>query len=280
MIDNVVYGIDTTVGINDDGIWAPTTTMFTTTKNYDQLGRFVSHASVRQSDGQTLSSYGYTYNQRPRNQHAQAQMTDGSYWDYQYDQLGQLTGAAKFTANNKLLPGYQYNYQYDQIGNRKTSQSGGDAFGTNLRQTTYTTNELNQYEQINNHPYTNVLGQAHADATVTVQLEENTPAVALKPGGFRPPATAPDLEKRTTQTARTPGSGDDAYFQAEFEVDTTTSGTNGQRTELDMTVTATRNAQGPSGEDAIDSKDITRQVPASTVQLTYDDDGNLTSDDR
>lgn len=281
MIDNIQYAVDTTVGANDDGIAAPTPegAMFTTTKQYDQLGRFVSHASVRDADSTVLSSYGYTYN--PRGQRAQAHMTDGSYWDYQYDHLGQLTGAAKFTSAGKILPGYQYNYQYDQIGNRTQTHAGGDALGTNLRQTNYQSNTLNQYTQINNHPYANVTGQAHADATVTVQLEENAPATALKPGGFNPRDNATDVEKRTAQTARVPiPDSDDAYFHAEFEVDTTSGGTNGARSELDLTVTGIRNGQGPNGEDAIDTKNITRQIPASTVMLTYDDDGNLTSDDR
>jgi RHS repeat-associated protein len=274
MIDNVVYAVDTDLL---DGQQLPVTNMFTTTKTYDQLGRFVSHQSVRASDSKVLSSYGYTYNQR--GQRTQAQMTDGSFWDYQYDNLGQLTGAAKFTSAGKILPGYQYNYQYDQIGNRTKASSGGDAFGLNLRDTTYQSNTLNQYTQINNHPYTNVTGQAHADATVTVQADSTQPIV----GG----STTSD-GTHVIQTTRTdmPGaaSGGDAYFNAEIEVDrTVTSGgglTSHDRQGVDLTVTAIRNAQGPNGEDAIDTKAITRQVPAATVMLTYDDDGNLTNDDR
>ncbi len=273
MIDNVVYAVDTNL---TDGQQLPTTNMFTTTKTYDQLGRFVSHQSVRTSDSAVLSSYGYTYNKQ--GQRAQAQMTDGSYWDYQYDPLGQLSGAAKFApgGGGKILPGYQYNYQYDQIGNRTKVSTGGDPFGLNQRDTTYQSNTLNQYTQINNHPYVSVLGQSQQDATVTVQLDNTQP---IKSGSTQQ-TTAGTFIAQTTRTA-IPNTTDAAFY-AELEVDTGSGagGTSGGRAELDLAVTGVRNAQGPNGEDAIDTKTITRQTPALLVTPTYDDDGNLLSDDR
>ncbi len=271
MIDNVVYAVDTNL---TDGQQLPTTNMFTTSKTYDQLGRFTHHQSVRASDAAVLSSYGYTYNKQ--GQRAQAQMTDGSYWDYQYDALGQLSGAAKFTSAGTILPGYQYNYQYDQIGNRTKVSTGGDQFGLNQRNTTYQSNLLNQYTQINNHPYVSVLGQSQQDATVTVQLDSTQP---IKPGSTHQTAAGTHIAQ-TTRTA-IPNTTDAAFY-AELEVDTTSGGggTSGNRAEIDATVTGVRNAQGPNGEDAIDTKIITRQTPALLVTPTYDDDGNLTSDDR
>jgi len=37
---------------------------------------------------------------------------------------------------------------YDTIGNRQSARSGGDVNGWDLRETTYTANELNQYTSI------------------------------------------------------------------------------------------------------------------------------------
>jgi hypothetical protein len=71
-------------------------------------------------------------------------MDDGSYWQYGYDALGQVTSAKKRVRDNTWVPGQQFVYAFDTIGNRTSTQAGGDQNGQNLRQATYTVNALNQ----------------------------------------------------------------------------------------------------------------------------------------
>jgi len=52
-------------------------------------------------------------------------MTDGSYWVYGYDALGQLTGANKYFWDGTPVAGQQFGYTFDTIGNRTATQIGG-----------------------------------------------------------------------------------------------------------------------------------------------------------
>jgi hypothetical protein len=52
--------------------------------------------------------------------------------------------------------------------NRKTEKRGGDEWGKDLRQSTYTVNSVNQYTALNIPGYVDVQGEAAATATVTV----------------------------------------------------------------------------------------------------------------
>ena len=55
--------------------------------------------------------------------------TDSSYWDYGYDQLGQVTNGWRFLPNGSNVLGQTFNYQFDEIGNRRIAQTGGDYLG-------------------------------------------------------------------------------------------------------------------------------------------------------
>ena len=55
--------------------------------------------------------------------------TDSTYWNYGYDQLGQVTNGWRFLPNGSNVLGQTFNYQFDDIGNRRIAQPGGDYLG-------------------------------------------------------------------------------------------------------------------------------------------------------
>ena len=69
------------------------------------------------------------------------------------------------------MAGQQFTYNFDDIGNRKSTASGGDASGNNLRSANYAANSLNQYTSRDVPGYATVLGSANPNATVTVNLQ-------------------------------------------------------------------------------------------------------------
>jgi YD repeat-containing protein len=64
--------------------------------------------------------------------------------------------------------GQQFEYTFDDIGNRKQTKAGGDASGGNLRIANYTNTFLNQIVGRDVPGSSDVIGIAHASATVTV----------------------------------------------------------------------------------------------------------------
>jgi RHS repeat-associated protein len=133
-----------------------TTTVLTTTHSWDYLNRQTETAT---SGASAMRSFAYTYN--AINQRTRKTLADGSYWDYSYDALGQVTGAVKKTAANDPIPGMAYGYDYDDIGNRKAATQNGE-------DDDYTVNLLNQYTAIDFSGYVHITGQALPTAVVTV----------------------------------------------------------------------------------------------------------------
>lgn len=133
-----------------------------TTNSYDNLNRLTSTVS-------TPVSYTYQYNDS--NQRIQVTQSDGSYWVYQYDQLGQVTSGKKYWSDNSAVAGQQFEYGFDDIGNHKTTKAGGDSAGANLRPASYSANALNQYTARTVPGFVDILGNAHSNATVTVNLQ-------------------------------------------------------------------------------------------------------------
>ena len=82
-------------------------------------------------------THGYTLNDK--NQRTGITLTDGKSWNFSYDNIGQVTGAMLNNSGN-LLSNYSYNY--DQIGNRIQATKDNNI-------TSYTSNIVNQYTQIN-----------------------------------------------------------------------------------------------------------------------------------
>ena len=84
-----------------------------------------------------VNVYGYTLNDK--NQRTGATLPDGNTWSYDYDAMGQLTGAVKQSSGNTQLAGMSW--LYDQIGNRTSATE-------NNVTTSYISNLVNQYTQI------------------------------------------------------------------------------------------------------------------------------------
>jgi RHS repeat-associated protein len=152
------------------------TTRATTTRVYDNLNRTKQVYSLNAS-ATTLNSFTYAYNDA--NQRTSMTLADNSLWNYAYDPLGQLTSAKHSWPDsnnggvgNTFVSGQQFEFAFDDIGNRKTNKWGGTEFGTGLRTSTYGANALNQYTNRTVPGSVDVLGDAHADALVTVNFKD------------------------------------------------------------------------------------------------------------
>jgi RHS repeat-associated protein len=135
------------------------TTEMTTSKQYDYLNRLSSISSPS-------NSFAYQYN--AANQRTQSVLDDGSYWQYQYDALGQLFSGNKNWLDGTPVAGQQFGYTFDTIGNRTQTQAGGDQNGANLRVANYTNNSLNQITSRSVPSALDVMGLAPAGNGVTV----------------------------------------------------------------------------------------------------------------
>jgi RHS repeat-associated protein len=163
---------------------------------------------------------------------------DGTFWDYAYDPLGQLTNATRHLPPAEPLSGYQFGYAYDDIGNRLTSTANGQV-------STYTPDNanLNQYASRTVPGVADLLGSADPAAHVTVN---NQP------------------------TAR-----QDMYWHAQMEVDNAGSDV---YEEFQIVGVLNDDNNERSGQDAVATDSRSAYVPAASQIFTYDVDGNLTSD--
>ena len=134
-------------------------TLLTTTKTYDAFGKLLSTSSVA---GATTRTYSYEYNDK--DQRTKLTLADGSYWEYTYDDKGQVTGGIKYDAEGHAIPGQSFGYTFDDIGNRLTETKGMPLMAFN-----YTANNVNQYTQRTVPGYVPITGSALAEAKVTVK---------------------------------------------------------------------------------------------------------------
>jgi RHS repeat-associated protein len=135
-------------------------TTMTTSKQDDYLNRLSAISSS------PSNSFAYLYN--AANQRTMDRLADGSYWRYGYDALGQVTAGNKFWVDETPVAGQQFDYAFDTIGNRTQTQAGGDQNGLNLRVAGYTNNSLNQITSRGVPGYVDVMGDALATNSVTV----------------------------------------------------------------------------------------------------------------
>jgi YD repeat-containing protein len=145
------------------------TTRMTTTKQYDHLNRLLRIAS--EPSASSALAYDYSYNDA--NQRTRCTTPDGSYWSYEYDSLGQLVSGKRYWSDGTPVAGQQFEYGFDEIGNRTSTKKGGDQNGAGLRSASYTANSLNQYSQRDVPGFADILGIAHAQATVSVNGDAN-----------------------------------------------------------------------------------------------------------
>jgi RHS repeat-associated protein len=206
----------------------------TTTKNYDYLNRLLSISNAP-SSGSALS-FNYAYNSA--NQRTCVTREDSSYWSYGYDDLGQVTTGVHYWSDASPVAGQQFDYAFDHIGNRTKSHSGGDQWGINRRLSTYNANQVNQYTSRQVPGSVDILGTAHASASVTV----DSAATSRKSDYFRANVPANNSAGPVYQTNTVRGVRAD--------------GTNDVMTEETRTVL----------------------LPPATQSFVYDDDGNLLTD--
>ncbi|MBI2927423.1 MAG: RHS repeat-associated core domain-containing protein [Verrucomicrobia bacterium] len=142
------------------------TARMTTTKDYDKLNRLQAMSSAPSSSSSLPLTYAYQYNDA--NQRTRMTLTDGSFWIYTYDALGQVVSGKRYWSDGTAVPGQQNEYTFDDIGNRRATKSGGDAGGAALRAASYTPNLLNQYTSRTVPGGFDVVGIAPAATSVTV----------------------------------------------------------------------------------------------------------------
>jgi YD repeat-containing protein len=135
-------------------------------RQYDNLNRLKTLAHTGGS-GAMLRSFNYDYN--PLNQRTNVVIgPENSAWRHGYDALGQVISSKKYWADNSPVAGQQFEFDFDDIGNRLWSKMGGDTNGNNLRVAYYTNNLLNQITSRGVPGTNDVIGIAHANATVTI----------------------------------------------------------------------------------------------------------------
>ena len=215
-----------------------TSLRMTTTKTYDALNRLTSISSANASAA-VLDSHGYGYNSA--NQRTALTNADGTYWLYQYDSLGQVTSGRKYWTDGSVVPGQQFGYAFDDIGNRTSTQAGGNEFGVNLRNASYTANSKNQYTSRTVPNAVDIIGSATNLATVTVN---NHPSYRHSD-----------------------------YYRVELSIDN--SGGAVWQSVSNLAVLQ----QGTSA-DIISNNVGNIYLPPATEYLYYDADGNLTADGR
>lgn len=143
-------------------------TVLTTTKTFDRLNRLGTIAAAPPSAPNVSTAW--TYNDA--NQRTKATEASGEYWDYGYDDLGQVTGGVKKLATATPVPGHAFGYTFDQAGNLTATTTNGQA-------AIYTPDRLNRYAERTVPAFIDVLGSAEPTAQVFVNLLPATRQGAL-----------------------------------------------------------------------------------------------------
>jgi RHS repeat-associated protein len=144
-----------------------------TAYEYDPASQLLSLTN-RRSDGEVISSFGYTYDWA--GQRASMITREGT-WSYGYDPLGQLTRV--------MHPaGREVTYTYDAVGNRTRVKD-------NAVTTAYTANAMNQYVDVGGVSYTydvdgNLISEAMNGLTSTYSydIENRLIAVSMPAGAW------------------------------------------------------------------------------------------------
>jgi RHS repeat-associated protein len=205
----------------------------------NRLGRTYATVGTSSTSPKTSTEYGLN----DANQRTRAVTSDGTYWIYRYDKLGQVTSGKKFWSDGTPVAGQQFEYASDDIGNRTTTKAGGDDNGGTLRVVDYTVNSLNQYGQRSVHAGNvrgfDLIGAARGTVTVS-------PSATVSRRG--------------------------EYFRAEITV------SGGAAAWQAVSATAT---QSPTQvTEPATGQPNTVWVPPTPENFGHDLDGNLTSDGR
>ena len=140
-----------------------------TTRVFDDLGRLttITTRSLKEG-GDFYQSFIYGFNDA--NQRTRVEMADGSFWEYRYDDLGQVISAKKHWRDGTPVAGQQFEYTFDSIGNRESARYGGDTDGKNLSELAYTKgkDDPTQIGAIEHPGIAYVTGEANENAEVAV----------------------------------------------------------------------------------------------------------------
>ncbi len=235
------YRYNAATGWNE-GVTYSGSSGLTSTQAMDNLGRL--DAITWSVGSTTVSKHDYTLN--AMNRRTKAERQDGSKWNYGYNSRGEVTNAAKQDNANIPEPGKQFTYAFDGLGNRTDSTVSSLGDDLTLRSTSYTANELNQYETIA-HPQPGWLvlrGSANVEASVTIDGEPPDFTVGLR------------------------------WFYEKSVVNS--SGPVRRVAEI----TATRPTGGLNNGPVTTQRQGATFIPPPTEAPTYDLDGNQTSDAR
>ena len=208
-------------------------TIVSTAKTYDAFNRLLSTASTA---GGVTRTYSYEYN--VKDQRTKLTLADGSYWEYTYDDKGQVTSGVKKDSTGKVIPGQSFGYTFDDIGNRLTATEGMPQMLFN-----YTANNVNQYTQRTVPGIVPVTGSAAIDATVSVK----------------------DVDNGQVYRADRDGK----YFSKAVPVNNTTAA---KEANLEINAVKFDAAQDKDIVKTIAGKYMVHKTPQS---YTYDDDGNM-----
>ncbi len=233
-----------------------------TKRTPDELWRLSSIETSK--DGSLLSPLAkHTYAYNARHERWKATQGDGAFWQYSYDELGQVTGGDKHLADATAFPGYDFNYEYDSIGNRTKAWTNG-------RRRDYISNTRNQYtnqrEMIatgtpNNGPSkADVIGRAGA-AAAGVNVNGVAATMTPLPGVTANGTPQSSLAQKAFHGLVTSSSGT-AYTRGGY---------------TSITVEELNPPAAPTGVTG------SAYVPPGYVingRTLYDEDGNMTWDDR
>ena len=216
--------------------------VFTTQKSYDGIDRLT---GIAETPGVNIGAYSYGYN--GANQRNRVDLSDGSFWQYGYDGLGQLTSGSRRWSATEAVSGQQYGYAFDGIGNRLTTTVNG-------WQSTYalaTPAGLNQYASRTVPGVVDLVGKANADTIVSVT-------------GSNPAVMGSGTVNRAVRHGE--------YWHVPLKVDNT-----GGPVQEAVDVMALKPNIAP-GQDGVMHQTGSLLVAKTPEQYVYDLDGNLTQD--
>ncbi len=163
---------DRTYHVGDYKTAAQLTTQFSYHSSIDRLS---SVSNFTPPGAKVVSSH--TYNTHDKmHRRTKATLEDGTYWEYGYNDRGEVEDAERFTSGSTKILGWDEKYEYDAIGNRESN--------TGNTTQTYTVNSLNQYTSISRgtNDYT-VTGRTASTTTPTIDVDSNPQTVSTQTDG-------------------------------------------------------------------------------------------------
>ncbi len=254
-VGDTASGITATYGYAPNGATHTTTTLATpagdfmrTTRHFDGRSRLTNIVHTALSGATPGLIQGYRYEHNDAGLRRKCTLADGSYWIYDYDDLGQVTGGRKYRSDGSAIEWSQFSYAFDRIGNRTASRDNLDSADVERG---YTANALNQYTEVTEPSRLLVMGDVQSDVDdVRVGLRGRLSHSASR---------------------RSLGNGRDRFWS-------TVAVTNGAGPVwADLAIRALKRT---NNQERVRTETRGTLVSKSRVDITHDDDGNLLNDGR